>query len=155
MRSPVDELLMDNTTIFQSESLGRLFRKWNVHQFFWAAYQPGDHGIVERQHRMIMAMAKRSRISPLEAVFWYSMSPRFGQDEPQKSLFQYEWRHPAAGEVLSVKLGEEFWVKPCHTCCMPHWQKGIVTEIESQNNVSRWYAQTYYWCSKWYVHTEV
>ena len=38
-------------------------------------------------------------------------------------------------EVSSVRLGEEVWVKPVHAR-MSHCIKGVVTGINSQNNVS-------------------
>ena len=101
-RGPVEELLMDNTTVFRSELLKRALDNWSVRRFFRAAYLPNGNEIVERHHRTIKAMAERGSISPMEAVFWYNMSPRAGQAEnsvPQRAVFRYEWRHPA------VKLG--------------------------------------------------
>ena len=95
-RGPVEELLMDNTTVFRSELLKRALDNWGVQRFFRAAYRPSGNGIVERHHRTIKAMAERGSISPMEAVFWYNMSPRAGQDEnsvPQREVFCYEWRH--------------------------------------------------------------
>ena len=91
-------------------------------------------------------IAERGNKTPLEAVFWYNMSPRSGQSEdsiPQRAVFRYDWRHPAVqplpkqeGDITTVKLGEEVWVKPPHARCTSHWQKGIVTGINSKNNVS-------------------
>ena len=46
---------------------------------------------------MIKAMAERGQVTPMEAVFWYNVSPRSGQDEksiPHGAVFRYEWRHP-------------------------------------------------------------
>lgn len=145
-RGPADELLLDNATVFRSEALGKVLSKWNVQRFFRAAYRPEGNGIIERHHRTIKTMAERGGISPLQAVFWYNMSPRSGQDEqsvPQRSIFRYDWRHPAAAppkvgeeKAASVKLGEEVWVKPAHARCTSHWQKGVITGINSQSNVS-------------------
>ena len=145
-RGPVEELLMDNATVFRSELLKRALDNWSVRWFFRAAYRPSGNGIVERHHRTIKAMAERGSISPMEAVFWYNVSPRAGQDEnsaPQRAVFRYEWRHPAVQPKLkdhdkeaTVEVGEEVWVKPTDGRCTALWQKGVVTAINSRNNVS-------------------
>ena len=80
-RGPVEELLMDNATVFRSELLKRALDNWSVRRFFRAVCRPSGNGIVERHHRTIKTMAERGSISPMEAVFWYNMSPRAGQDE--------------------------------------------------------------------------
>ena len=141
-RGPVDEILMDNGTAFRSELLERMMNSWNVRQFFRAAYRPSGNGIVERHHRTIKAIAERGNISPLEAVYWYNISPRSGQRDdsvPQRSVFKYDWRHPAVvpkaeeePESVPIKLGEEVWVKPPNTRCTTKWQKGKVTSIKYQ-----------------------
>ncbi|XP_076043781.1 uncharacterized protein LOC143026882 [Oratosquilla oratoria] len=95
-RGPVDEVLMDNSTAFRSRALKEMLDKWSTKRFFRAAYQPSGNGIIERQHRTIKSIAERALTPPVEAVFWYNMSPRSSQDEysvPQKALFEYEWRH--------------------------------------------------------------
>lgn len=145
-RGPVDELMMDNSTAFRSELLKGFLEKWNIQQFFRAAYKPSGNGIVERNHRTIKAIAERGNISPLEAVFWYNMSPRTGQREdsvPQKALFNYDWRHPVMPppsvrsiEASTFKLGDEVWVKPPFVKCTSHWKKGTVTGVNSNSNVS-------------------
>ena len=130
-RGPVEELLMDNATVFQSELLKRALDNWSVRRFFRAAYHPSGNGIVERRHRTIKTMAERGSISPMEAVFWYNVSPRAGQDEnsvPQRAVFCYEWRHPAVQPELkdhdkeaTVEVGEEVWVKPTDGRCTALW----------------------------------
>ena len=145
-RGPPEELLMDNAPAFRSEKMDSFLKRWNVQPCFRAAYRPSGNGIVERHHRTIKAIAERGRISPLEAVFWYNMSPRTGQLEdsvPQCAVYRYTWRHPAAvplakeAEVTStIKRGEEVWVKPPGAGCTSQWQKGTVTEVNSKNNVS-------------------
>ena len=146
-RGPVDELLLDNSTVFRSAVLKEMLDRWKVKRFFRAAYRPSGNGIVERHHRTIKAVAERGRISPLEAVFWYNMAPRSGQEEasvPQRAVFQYDWRHPCAEPQLegeregpdSIKVGDEVWVKPPHARCTTQWGKGWVTGIHSKNNIS-------------------
>ena len=71
---------------------------------------------------MIKAMAERRQVIPMEAVFWYNVSPRTGKDEksvPHGAIFRYEWRHPrkvlmytGEGEgSVSIRDGEKVWVK--------------------------------------------
>ena len=36
----------------------------------------------------------------------------------------------------TVEVGEEVWVKPANARCTALWQKGVVTAINSRNNVS-------------------
>ena len=74
------------------------------------------------------------------------MSPRAEQAEnsvPQRAAFRYEWRHPTVQPELkdhdketTVEAGEEVWVKPANAKCTALWQKGLVTAINSRNNVS-------------------
>lgn len=146
-RGPVDEVLIDNSTAFRSQVLKNVLDKWNISRYFRAAYRPSGNGIVERHHRTIKAMAERAQVTPMEAVFWYNMSPKSGQDEttvPQRAVFKYEWRHPSmvpksvGGEEggASVQIGDEVWVKPPNAKCTSQWGKGTVTDVHSQNNVS-------------------
>ncbi|KAF2348572.1 Integrase catalytic core [Trinorchestia longiramus] len=113
---PVDELLMDNSTVFRSQMLADMLREWNVERVFRAAYRPAGNGIVERHHRTEKGIAERGRISPIEAVYWYNSTPRSGQDElsmPQRSVCKYEWREGVIrrerereGERERVREGE-------------------------------------------------
>lgn len=146
-RGPAEEILVDNATVFRSETMKEFLEGWKVQPYFRAAYRPSGNGIVERHHRTIKAIAERGRISPLEAVFWYNMAPRFGQREdsiPQRAIFRYDWRHPSVdpqpneGEATGtgVELGDEVWVKPPGARCTSHWQRGVVTRLNSNSNVS-------------------
>ena len=143
-RGPVAELLMDNGPAFRSEVFKEVCDKWGVRQFFRAAYRPSGNGIVERHHRTIKAAAERSHITPMEAVFWYNMSPKSGQNEttvPHRAIFSYKWRHPCnkiagvEGEEATIKVGEEVWVKPPNVKCTTLWGRGVVTGMQSKNNV--------------------
>ena len=71
-------------------------------------------------------------MTSMEAVFWYNISPRSGQDEksiPHGAVFRYEWRHPrkvpmytGEGEgSASIRIGEEVWVKPPDAKCTTQW----------------------------------
>ena len=68
-RGPVEELLMDNATVFRSQLLKTALDNWSVRRFFRAAYRPSGNGIVERHHRTIKAMAERGSISPWRQSF--------------------------------------------------------------------------------------
>ena len=88
---------MDNGTVFHSEILWKMLDKWNIRQYYRAAYRPSGNGIVEQNHRTIKAIAERRGISPSEAVFWCNMTPKSGQFEgtvPHRAIFKYQWRHP-------------------------------------------------------------
>ena len=144
-RGPVEEILMDNSASFRSEEMRTFLGRWGVSPCYRAAYRPSGNGIVERHHRTIKVSAERGDISPIEAVFWYNMSPRNGQNDnsvPQKALFTYEWRHPGNVAIqdspqmdLRIEVGEEVWVKPPNARCTTKWKKGRVTKINSRNNV--------------------
>lgn len=146
-RGPVQELLMDNGTAFRSEILIRLLERWGVNGLYRAAYRPSGNGIVERHHRTIKTLAERGRISPQQAVFWYNLTPRSGQDDntvPQRLLYKYDWRHPLSTVPKSneepgagtIQIGDEVWVKPPHARCTTEWKKGQVTTVNSRNNIS-------------------
>ena len=69
---------MDNGAAFRSQALKDVVDKWNVKRYFRDAYRPSGNGIVERHHRTIKARAERGQVTPMEAVFWYNVSPRSG-----------------------------------------------------------------------------
>ena len=101
-RGQVEEALIDNGVVFRSEDFRQMCEKWGNRRYFRSAYRPSGNGIIERHHRTIKAVAekkKKKQISPQEAVFWYNMAPKTGQDEasvPYRSVFTYEWRHQRA-----------------------------------------------------------
>ena len=144
-RGPVDEILMDNATAFRSEEMSNFLAKWNTRPYFRAAYRPSGNGIVERHHRTIKASAEKGNVNPIEAVFWYNMSARDGQNEttvPQRAVFKYEWRHPCMKtkdedemKTSTIAVGQEVWVKPPNARCTTKWTKGRVTRVNSASNI--------------------
>ena len=118
-----------------------------VRPFYLAAYRAGGNGIVERSHRTIKTVAERSGKSPIDAVFWYNVAPRQGQQPasvPQKSVATYEWQLPVMSAPPAeegdcgdgrVQIGEEVWVRPGGARCTTRWGRGIVTGVNSANNV--------------------
>lgn len=143
-RGPVRQVLMDNATVFRSKTFMDFLAGWKIEPFFRAAYRPSGNGIVERIHRTIKATAERGKMSPVDAVFYYNCSPRYGQDEtsvPHRSVMRYEWRLPIVGSgkrepaTARVVVGEEVWVKPPEAKCTTQWTKGVVTKVNSENNV--------------------
>jgi transposase InsO family protein len=143
-RGPPAELLLDNGTVFRSETMKLLCEKWKVNIRFRAAFRASGNAIVERNHRTIKGIAERSRIDPIEAVFWYNLSPKNrGSCAPNQEIFRYDWRHPVMrDEELEeeeirnrFKIGESVWVKPYPSRCTNQWNKGTVTKIISSNCV--------------------
>ena len=75
------------------------------------------------------------------------MAPKDGQKEdsvPHKSVCTYEWRlkgysneEGSIKEVPECELmeGDEVWVKPGNARCTTHWNRGLVTHINSDSNV--------------------
>ena len=61
-RRPVEEVLMDNSASFRSEVLRELCEKWGVKPYFRSTYRQSGNRIIERNHRTIKAVAKRSLI---------------------------------------------------------------------------------------------
>lgn len=143
-RGPVREVLMDNGMAFRSELMMLFFRKWNVRPLYRAAYRPSGNGIVERHHRTVKAIAERGNISPQEAVYWYNSSPRSGLDAesvPHTAIYKYKWggstdlNEDAKKEDVRFDVGDEVWVKPPNARCVTQWKRGVVTGINSSNNI--------------------
>ena len=143
-RCPVAAILMDNAPAFHSREMGELCGKWGIRPFYRAAYRASGNGIVERSHRTIKSMAEKSGKSPIDAVFWYNMSPRYGQRDdsvPQMSVFKYEWSMPGGqcgndqSQSSEIHVGDEVWVKPGNAKCWTQWDKKTVTKVNSANNI--------------------
>ena len=100
---------------------------------------------MERSHRTINVMAKRSRTSPVEVAYWYNMEPREGQREvsaPQRSVYTYQLQRRGEDIVeatetarSAVRVGDEVCVKPGGARCTTQWKAGRVTGISSADNV--------------------
>ena len=97
------------------------------------------NGTVEQNHWIIKAIAKRG------AMLWYNMSPRSRQLEKtilQRAISNYQWRHLRIKPVTkqadlpeSMQVGVEVWFKPPGTQCSTKWGRGIITGVQSHNNV--------------------
>ena len=141
---PVKEILMDNATAFRSAAMTQFMERWRVTPWFRTAYRASGNGVVERHHRTIKRIAERAEISPIEAVYWYNISPKSGQDGrtvPQAAVFSYQWRQPweevdsLAEESARLEVGDEVWVKPPMAKCTSLWPRGVVTAVNSKCNV--------------------
>ena len=62
---------------------------------------------------------------------------------PHRSVFNYEWRHPrdTSQEIdeqgpARIQIGEEVWVKPPNARCTMQWERGVITDVQSPNNLS-------------------
>ena len=145
-RGPVDEVMMDNASYFHSGELLGLFEEWRVQVFYRAAYRASGNSIVERNHRTIKSWAEKAGIDPIQAVFYYNVSPRVAIDEdsvPQLAVNGYKWRLPFQDPQLikrgtsdKYEIGDNVWVKPGQTRCTTKWNRGKVTAINSTNNIS-------------------
>ena len=80
-RGPFDEIIMDNAAFFRLQEFRLMLASWKVQPYHKAAYRPSGNSIVERHYCRIKSLAERSAISPIEAVYWYNVSPRIGQQE--------------------------------------------------------------------------
>lgn len=147
-RGALSEVLMDNAPNFKSAEMASLLKEWNVRPVFRAAWRATGNGIVERHHRTVKSMAEKMAASPIEAVYWYNISPKDGQKEesvPHVSVYKYAWRmkgYPSNAEAGSqdniqceVQVGDDVWVKPGHAKCTTKWQRGTVTHVNSANNI--------------------
>ena len=74
-RGPCDELWLDNSAAFRSAMVAQFADDWGIAMRFRAAYAPGSNGIVERNHRTIKRIAERGGPTPVEATFWYNVTP--------------------------------------------------------------------------------
>ena len=61
---------------------------------------------------------------------------------PHRSAFNYEWRHPRDTSLeideqgsAGIQIGEEVWVKPPNARCTMQWGRGVITDVQSPNNV--------------------
>ena len=145
-RGPVDEIILDNAASFRSNELQQLFEYWRILPFFRAAHRPSGNSIVERHHRSIKSWSEKAGIEPVEAVYWYNVTPRRAlevETVPQSSVHSYTWRLPLEdpeveekGEAATLQVGDEVWVKPGSARCTMRWSKGKITGVNSRNNVS-------------------
>ena len=93
--------MIDIANGFKGVEMEQVSEKWNIKPCYRAAYQLGGNGIIERNHSRIKAMALHCHTHPVEATYWYNMSPRDRQKEetvPPRSVY--------------VRMGYEVWVKP-------------------------------------------
>ena len=92
-------------------------------------------------------MAARSNNSVLDMVHWYNTTPKYGTNSctaPAAMTYKYSWRVLTSSKESTIaiedvdnryKIGDEVFVKPPVSRCTTPWGKGVVTEINSDNNV--------------------
>ena len=142
-RGPVNEILLDNSLCFRSNSIKSVAEKWSIRLNFRCAYRPSGNGIVERNHRTIKRAAARSKADPLDMVYWYNIAPKDSSNEqstPASSIFRYKWRFLDQRQCLEeincdFKVGHEVFVKPPGARCSSEWQRGRITGINSQLSI--------------------
>lgn len=142
------EILTDNDMAFRSGAFDEFAKKWGVRVRFRCAHVPSGNGITERSHRTIKRIAARKQCGIQEAVYWYNVSPKDGDDPssaPANRVFRYNWRilgvdftEPADGEeaVCSrFRVGDSVWVRPVNGRCTTRYGRGHVTGTISQQAV--------------------
>ena len=75
------------------EEVKRLLKKWDIKPIYRASWRARCNGMVERHRRTIKSMTAKTNGSPIEAVYWYNMTPKNGQTEeavPQRFVYDYE-----------------------------------------------------------------
>ena len=62
---------------------------------------------------------------------------------PHRSVFNYEWRHlrDTSQEIneqgpARIQIGEVVWVKLLNSRCTTQWGRGVITDVQSPNNLS-------------------
>lgn len=147
-RGPPSELLLDNSRTFRSDGLQLLCQRWGVKIKFRCVNRPSGNGIIERNHRTIKRMAKRSGGSIPEMVYWYNFTPREMDKEessPRIGINKYEWRcieepnKEEEGDHQGISgnfsIGQEVYIKPENARCTSLWKEGVVTAILSPFSV--------------------
>jgi hypothetical protein len=134
----VCKILMDNSPTFYSDQLRKLCDDWGVRTDFRCVDKPSGNGIVERNHRTIKRMARRSGISIAEMVYWYNFAQKDGIEEtsaPSSGIYVNQWRCPGMMEECQDDIkNESMWpvgtmvfVKPAESRSTTKWVHGEVT----------------------------
>ena len=146
-RGPPEQILMDNGLSFRSTAIRKLLDKWHIQDIYRCAYRAAGNGVAEPNQRRIKRMAARSNNSVLDMVHWYNATPKYGTNSctaPAAMTYKYSWRVPTSLKESTIaiedvdnryKIGQEVFVKPPVPRCTTPWGKGVVTEINSDNNV--------------------
>ena len=80
-RGAAEEVLLDKGVGFRSKVFRELVRSVVLGDTLDLRTARAAMGIIKRHHRTIKAVAEKNKILPQEAVFWYNMAPKTGQDE--------------------------------------------------------------------------
>ena len=109
---------------------------------FWAAYKESGNGICEKSHCTIKGMAKRGVWAQKKQSFGIMCRQRLVKKMILSLLiFKHHWRlameEPEVKDhgACELNIGEEVWVKPPSVRCTSQWRRGVVTGVNSPNNV--------------------
>ena len=142
-RGAPSELLTDNDTAFRSKMFRKFTERWGIRIHYRCAHAASGNGIVERCHRSVKRIAARKRCSIAEAVYWYNIAPKDGDDPstaPANKLYRYNLRVYGVdcmpSEELSrignpYKIGDAVWVKPPGSRCDTRFNRGTVSKVTS------------------------
>ena len=105
-----------------------------------AAYCPSGNGIIERNHRKVKRVAKRSNISISEAIYWYKVSIDKEGASPMSKLHTYAERVKGLDEKADRSMNEpensrvnkSVWLKPPEARCVTKWRPGTITREVSE-----------------------
>nr|XP_012559667.1 uncharacterized protein LOC101238768 [Hydra vulgaris] len=143
-RGAPSEILTDNEATFKTEELSSFLDGWGVRIRFRAAYYPEGKRVVERNHRTIKRIAERSKMSLLEAVYWYEVSANKNNANPMEKIYRYRSNAkglrkdniPIKADTNEVfKMGENVWLKPLNAKCHTKWQPAKLTGNISKQDV--------------------
>ena len=93
---------MDNGTAFCLEVLWEMLDRWDIRQYNRAAYRPSGNGIMELNHGIIKAIAKRGSILSAETVFWYNQSSWRSQREQHPPVWLHDYEMWMIWEIRGV-----------------------------------------------------
>ena len=146
---PSIEILCNNTKSFRSNLMQEFCKLWKISLTFRCAYKPFGNGIVECNHRTIKRMSARCGKSIDYCVFWCNITPHGSKGViPSSKLISYEWRNSFLEVEVNSKIdvgqerdkraysvGDKVWIKPSEACCTSLWNPGVVTKVNSEQNV--------------------
>ena len=150
-RGPVEEILMDDGTAFNSASVKAVLNRWNVRTYYRTGYRPSWNGIVESSQDCKGNNGKGAIITTWGSLLVHTF-PQVGQEEnsiSHQAIFRYKWRHlwvipEKEAEVRwpgSIQI-EEVWIKP------PDVEWGMINEVQTQNNIFvNGTPSPYSWCA--------
>jgi transposase InsO family protein len=92
--SPPRSVMSDNGSVFRSREFQTFLKDWDVKQILSCSYRPEGNSVVERVHRTIKRIVKRSGKPVSQAVFWLNNTKGVSKASPYELLFSASPRKP-------------------------------------------------------------